>query len=239
MAIDERALAAELARHGVTSNQRLERIGIGRRAVDTLVLLGTARRQRVLVSTSWPKLSHRMAVARGDRRRGRFRGWQHWRLRNPIVPTCAGNATPRWRSSTAPDFCPSSIVAARTERRQHPRARRSTPPPSSIVIVSIAVESGIVAKYFIASTLVAIGRECGRPGRPGSGRFAGHRRDRLAASGRSDYELRLAGRCERLPSWSRARASYDGEVIHPDRIRNTASSSRSITCVRPAGDLGE
>jgi hypothetical protein len=66
MPIDEAALAAELtSRHGVTTMARLERLGIGRRAVDQLVVNGRFTRPgNGVVSTSWPDtLEHRMAMA--------------------------------------------------------------------------------------------------------------------------------------------------------------------------------
>jgi hypothetical protein len=64
---DHTLLTAELtARHGVTTTDRLERLGIADRSIRTAVSRGHLARagRGVLVATAWPdNLERRMAVA--------------------------------------------------------------------------------------------------------------------------------------------------------------------------------
>ena len=239
MAIDEAALAGELAsRHGVTTAQRLEIIGIGRRAIDTLVRLGRLRRagDGVLVGVIWPDtLEHRMALACA--------------VTGGVV--CFPTAGVSWGLRKSPRSPEVHVWVTEDRRVRAPRGvrvhytrhlpetdvvRRAdgvavTSPPRTAFDAAAwlgnddlesLIEHGLDRGYFIIPTLWAIHGATGSRGRRGSGRFADVLRARPAwrLPARSDHELRLerAMRRRGFPPLVREHrlVLLDGEIIHPD-----------------------
>lgn len=239
MSIDEAALAAELlARHGVTTNERLGRIGIGERAIDTLARNGRVRRpgNGVVVSTSWPNtLEHRMAVAcalTGGVVRFPTAGIV-WQLRKTPRSSLIHLWIDESRRVQAPDgvrlHLTSHLPESDVVRRQDgivvtspPRTAFDAAAELDFDDLESLVEHGIDKGYFVIPTLQGISRSAGGRGRPGSARFAAVLSSRPAwrRPPRSDHELRLerAMRARGFPSLVREPrlVLHDGEVIHPD-----------------------
>ena len=239
MALDESALAAELARrHGVTTMARLAALGIGRRTVDTLKRRGRLRLvgQGVLVSSSWPdSLEHRMAIACA--------------ATGGVV--CFPTAGIVWDLRKSPRIADVSVVIAEGRRidplpgirivrscdlpdcdivRRADGISVTTPPRTAFDAawtlsnddLESLIEHGIHRGYFTLATLWALGRRVRQRGRPGSARF--HEvlaaRDPANRPVESDYELRLE-RALRRRGFPRLVRQFrleiaPGRAIHPD-----------------------
>lgn len=239
MHINEVALAAELlARHGVTAAERLAAIGIGRRAVDTLVRHGRVRRpgNGVVVSTSWPDtLDHRMALAcaiTGGVVRFPTAGTA-WRMRrSPRSPYVHLWIAEERRIQTRPGvrlhrtrYLPTNHIVVRDDGVAVTSPPRTAFDASEVLEVDdleSLVEHGIDLGYFIIPTLTAMAQECGHQGRRGSGRFAAVLASRPAwrRPVRSNHEIRLERALTRrgFPPLVREHrlVLHDGEVIRPD-----------------------
>lgn len=239
MSIDEAALAVELTtRHGVTSAQRLAKLGISRRSADTLVRQGRLRRagNGVLLSTSWPDtFAHRMAAAcavTGGVVMFPTAGVA-WKLRgSPRVPDVHV-----WISDTRRIKPPDGVRVHLTNHlpeidvvRRADGIAITSPPRTAFDAASVLsatdleslIEHGIDLGYFVIPTLSATSQRAGTRGRPGSGRFAAVLASRPAwrRPVRSKHELRLerAMRRRGFPPLVREHrlVLHDGEVIHPD-----------------------
>jgi hypothetical protein len=239
MAVDETALAAELtARHGVTTTERLGRLGISERSVRTLVDRGRLHRagRGVVVSAAWPETEeHRLAVACAVTggvvafpTAGAF-----WNLRkSPRSPAvhvwiqdCRRVAAPpgvRVQRTCSLPACDvvrrgDGIAVTAPPRTAFDAARWLTADDLESLI-----ESGIRASYFTVPTLWAIARRLSARGRSGSSRFVEVLGARPAwrKPVDSDYELRLerALRQRGFPPLERqCRLELaTGKVIHPD-----------------------
>jgi hypothetical protein len=210
MRAHEAALAAELAgRHGVTSVDRLDALGIGKRSVHALVRQGRLIRagNGVLVSNCWPPdLGHRMAVAcaiAGGIVAFPTAGLA-WRLRKsprwPEISTCV----PAGRRVSEPPgvrvrrirHLPESDIVRRPDGiaiMSPPRTAADAAHVLDAEDLESLVEHGIDLGYFTSATFRRVAEPlCGR-GRPGSNvlRTVLSVRDRSARPARSDHELRL------------------------------------------------
>jgi very-short-patch-repair endonuclease len=239
MAIDEAVLAEELtSRHGVTTSARLDAIGIGRRAVDTLKRRGRLRLagQGVLVATAWVDgLEHRMAVAcaaTGGIVRFPTAGTV-WELRKTprtadvcvVIPEGRRvDPLPGVRIARSCDLPECDIV-----RRQDGIAVTSPPRTAFDAAWQLSnddleslIEHGIHRGYFTLATLWNVAGRLRQRGRPGSARFAEvlASRDPAQRPVASDYELRLERALRRrgFPRLTRqCRIELEpGRVIHPD-----------------------
>jgi hypothetical protein len=239
MAVDESALAAELAaRHGVTTAQRLARLGIGKRAVDTLVRNQRLRRsgREVLVTPCWPdNLDHRMALACAAT--GGVvcfpTAGVAWELRKSPRISDVHVWVPHPRRVVGPDGVVvhySRLLPETDVVRRRDGIAITSPPRTAFDAAAwldpddleSLIEHGLDRGYFIIPTLSAVLQSTGCRGRPGSVRFANVLRSRPAwrRPARSDYELRLerAMRRRGFPPLVREHrlVLLNGEVIHPD-----------------------
>jgi len=239
VSIDEAALAAEiLARHGVTTAQRLASIGIGRRSTDRLIREGRLKRagRGVLLSASWTyTLEHRMAAACAITR-GVVKfptAGVAWGLRkSPRTPEIHVWVLESRRVGPVPDVrihltghLPESDIVRREDGidiTSPPRTAFDAAAVLELDDLESLVEHGIDRGYFVIPTLSRMSRDAGRRGRPGSSRFAAVLASRPAwrRPVRSDHELRLerAMRRRGFPPLVREHrlVLLDGEVIHPD-----------------------
>jgi hypothetical protein len=237
--MDEGALAAELLnRHGVSTVQRLGRLGISKRMVERLVANGRLRRagNGVVVSTCWPStLGHRMALACAVtgaviafptaglvwsfRKTPRLPEIHLWLPYGRCVVRREGIQVRRTRDLTNAD-----IVVRKDGIRvtSPPRTAFDAAEWLQSDDLESLIEQGIERPYFTIPTLWAHARRLCTKGRPGSGRFARVLAARPAwrRPVASDYELRLERAMHRrgfpqLVRGHRVELST-GEVIHPD-----------------------
>ena len=239
MSVDESALATELAnRHGVTTLERLGRLGLSRRCVDGLVATGRFRRagNGVLAATCWPiTLEHRLAVAcavTGGAVAFPTAGLV-WELRKtPRVPD-VHLWIPKSRCLTEREGIrvhrtgdlPGTDIVRRRDGivvTSPPRSAFDAAAWLATDDLESLIEQGIHRPYFTIPTLWGVaGRLC-RRGRPGSSRFVSVLTSRPAwrRPVESDHELRLerAMRDRGFPPLTRGHRLVltTGEVIHPD-----------------------